>query len=180
VSALARHFKINRRTVNRQLEAERPRGYPDRAPLYPLTEAQLAHVERRLVLCPVLRITRPAPRALRRLRVSRQLLDLPAPGASAAAGGTQVTLEAQMTDSVHCKEIQQRPSARRLLLWLTVSRTKRVILNSSGRRQISTSLGDQGSQVRILSPRDPRNSGINTASIRSRQRIQRTGDLAER
>jgi transposase len=57
VSALARHFKINRRTVNRQLEAERPRRYPDRAPLYPLTEAQLAHVERRLGVCPMLRTT---------------------------------------------------------------------------------------------------------------------------
>ncbi|MHB8719432.1 MAG: hypothetical protein ACYDAC_11160 [Candidatus Dormibacteria bacterium] len=54
VSALARHFKINRRTVTRQLETERPQGYPDRAPLYPLSPAQLAHVERRLVVCPML------------------------------------------------------------------------------------------------------------------------------
>jgi hypothetical protein len=35
VSALARHFEINRRTVNRQLEAERPRRYPDRATVVP-------------------------------------------------------------------------------------------------------------------------------------------------
>lgn len=57
VSALARHFNLNRRTVARQLEAECPRGYPDRASLYPLTEAQLAHVERRLAVCPMLRTT---------------------------------------------------------------------------------------------------------------------------
>lgn len=59
VSALARHFNLNRRTVRRQLAAERPRGYPERAPLHALTPAQLAHIERRLVVCPVIRGTDP-------------------------------------------------------------------------------------------------------------------------
>jgi transposase len=57
VSALARHFKLNRRTVRRQLAADRPRGYPERAPRHPLSEAQLAYVERRLAVCPVIRTT---------------------------------------------------------------------------------------------------------------------------
>jgi hypothetical protein len=35
------------------------------------------------------------------------------------------------------------------------------ILNSSGHRQMSTSLGDQGSQVRVLSPRASANSDRN-------------------
>lgn len=57
ISALARHFRLNRRTVRRQLEAERPRRYPTRAPLHPFSAAQLAHIERRLAVCPVIRST---------------------------------------------------------------------------------------------------------------------------
>jgi len=57
VSALARHFKLNRRTVTRELRAERPPGYPPRAPLHPFSVAQLAHIERRLAVCPVIRST---------------------------------------------------------------------------------------------------------------------------
>ncbi len=57
VSALARHFHLNRRTVRRELEAGRPRGYPQREPVHPLTAAQLAHLERRLAVCPMIRAT---------------------------------------------------------------------------------------------------------------------------
>ncbi len=35
----------------------RPPGYPQRAPRHPFSEAQLAHIERRLLVCPVLRST---------------------------------------------------------------------------------------------------------------------------
>jgi transposase len=57
VSALARRFRLNRRTVRRDIAAERPRRYPDRPTRHPLTEAQLAHVARRLGVCPTLRTT---------------------------------------------------------------------------------------------------------------------------
>jgi transposase len=36
ISALARKFHLNRRTVTRQLEAAEPRRYPRRAPQHPL------------------------------------------------------------------------------------------------------------------------------------------------
>ena len=57
VSALARHFNLNRRTVRRERAAARPRRYPERAPRHPLSAAQLAHIERRLAVCPVIRST---------------------------------------------------------------------------------------------------------------------------
>ncbi len=57
ISALARKFHLNRRTVTRQLEAAEPRRYPQRAAQHPLTPAQLAHVERRLAVCPSVRAT---------------------------------------------------------------------------------------------------------------------------
>lgn len=57
ISALARHFNLNRRTVRRELAAEHPRGYPQRVPTHPLTAAQLAHIQRRLAVCPVIRST---------------------------------------------------------------------------------------------------------------------------
>jgi transposase len=57
VSALAREFHINRRTVNRELEAIEPRRYPRRSPQNPLTPSQLAHIEHRLAVCPALRTT---------------------------------------------------------------------------------------------------------------------------
>jgi transposase len=57
VSALAREFHLNRRTVTRELEAVEPRRYPRRLPQHPLTPAHLAHIERRLAVCPRLRAT---------------------------------------------------------------------------------------------------------------------------
>ena len=57
ISALAREFHLNRRTVTRELEAVEPRRYSRRRPQHPLTPAQLAHIERRLAVCPVLRAT---------------------------------------------------------------------------------------------------------------------------
>jgi transposase len=56
-SALARRFGLNRRTVAREVAAAGPRPYPPRAAKHPLTPAQLAHIERRLLVCPVLRAT---------------------------------------------------------------------------------------------------------------------------
>ena len=56
-SALARRFGLNRRTVAREVTAAGPRPYPPRAAKHPLTPAQLAHIERRLLVCPVLRAT---------------------------------------------------------------------------------------------------------------------------
>ena len=57
ISAFAREFHLNRRTVSRELEAVEPRRYPDRAAKHPLTRSQLAHIERRLAVCPRLRAT---------------------------------------------------------------------------------------------------------------------------
>jgi transposase len=57
ISALARRFHLNRRTVAKELAADGPRVYPPRAPLHPLTAAQLAHIERRYLVCPQLRAT---------------------------------------------------------------------------------------------------------------------------
>jgi hypothetical protein len=57
IAALARKFQLNRRTVRREVAGERPRGYPRRPTRYPLTEAQLAHVQRRLLVCPGIRGT---------------------------------------------------------------------------------------------------------------------------
>jgi transposase len=57
ISALAREFGLNWRTVKRELESGAPRRYPARAKPTALTEAQQAHVERRLAVCPTLRGT---------------------------------------------------------------------------------------------------------------------------
>ena len=57
ISALAREFGLNWRTVQRELRSPGPRCYPERAKPTALTEAQLRHVERRLSVCPVLRGT---------------------------------------------------------------------------------------------------------------------------
>lgn len=60
VNAVARHFNLNRRMVRRQLAAEQPKRYPERALRHPLraitpfTPAQLAHIARRLAVCPVI------------------------------------------------------------------------------------------------------------------------------
>jgi len=57
LSALAREFGLNRRTVKREVEAEGPRRYAQRAKPRALSEAQVAHVERRLTVCPSIRGT---------------------------------------------------------------------------------------------------------------------------
>ena len=57
ISALAREFGLNWRTVKRELESGEPRRYSERAKPTALTEAQQAHVERRLAVCPALRGT---------------------------------------------------------------------------------------------------------------------------
>lgn len=57
ISALAREFGLNWRTVKRELESKEPRRYAERAKPTGLTEAQQAHVERRLAVCPTLRGT---------------------------------------------------------------------------------------------------------------------------
>jgi transposase len=55
ISALAREFGLSRATVRRELAADGPRRYPERAKLTDLTDAQLAHVQRRLIICPTIR-----------------------------------------------------------------------------------------------------------------------------
>ena len=57
LSALAREFGLNWRTVRREVEAEGPRRYPKRAKPTTLSQAQLGHVERRLAVCANLRGT---------------------------------------------------------------------------------------------------------------------------
>ncbi len=57
ISALAREFGLNWRTVKRELESPEPRRYPERAKPTALTEAQRAHLERRLAVCPTIRGT---------------------------------------------------------------------------------------------------------------------------
>ena len=55
LSALAREFGLNWRTVKREVEAEGLRRYPQRVKPTALSPAQLAHVERRLTVCPSIR-----------------------------------------------------------------------------------------------------------------------------
>jgi transposase len=57
ISALAREFGLSRNTVKRELESPEPRRYPVRAKPTALTEAQRAHIERRLAVCPAIRGT---------------------------------------------------------------------------------------------------------------------------
>ena len=57
ISALAREFGLNWRTVKRELASGEPRRYSERAKPTALTEAQRAHVERRLAVCPTVRGT---------------------------------------------------------------------------------------------------------------------------
>jgi len=57
MSALAREFGLSRNTVKRELESPAPRRYPERDKPTALTAAQLAHVERRLAVCPTIRGT---------------------------------------------------------------------------------------------------------------------------
>jgi transposase len=57
VSALAREFGLNWRTVKRTVEAEGPLVYGPRPRVFALNEVQLVHVERRLAVCPGIRGT---------------------------------------------------------------------------------------------------------------------------
>jgi transposase len=57
ISALAREFGLNWRTVKRELLSDAPRHYAARAKPTALNEAQVRHVERRLAICPNLRGT---------------------------------------------------------------------------------------------------------------------------
>ena len=57
ISALAREFGLNWRTVRREVASEEPRRYGPRERPAGLSEAQLVHVERRLVVCPGIRGT---------------------------------------------------------------------------------------------------------------------------
>jgi transposase len=57
VAALAREFGLNWRTVKRELSSDRPRRYAVREIRTALTEAQVAHVTRRLAVCPGIRGT---------------------------------------------------------------------------------------------------------------------------
>jgi transposase len=57
VSALAREFGLNWRTVKRELRSPGPRRYAARAKPTVLSEPQWRHVERRLAVCPSLRGT---------------------------------------------------------------------------------------------------------------------------
>jgi transposase len=52
VSQLAREFGLSRTTVYKELASAEPRRYGPRERPAALTEAQLVHVERRLVICP--------------------------------------------------------------------------------------------------------------------------------
>ncbi len=55
VSRLAREFGLSRTTIRRELASAVPRRYPERRKPTALSEAQRAHVERRLAMCPTLR-----------------------------------------------------------------------------------------------------------------------------
>jgi transposase len=57
LSALAREYGLSRDTVRRELASQHPRGYPERAKPTVLSEPQLVHIERRLVVCPNIRDT---------------------------------------------------------------------------------------------------------------------------
>ena len=57
ISALAREFGLNWRTVKREVAAPAPRLYTPRPRPRALSPAQRAHVERRLAVCPAVRAT---------------------------------------------------------------------------------------------------------------------------
>jgi transposase len=57
ITALAKEFGLNWRTVKRELESEAPRRYGPRPQPAALNEAQLVHIERRLTMCPGIRGT---------------------------------------------------------------------------------------------------------------------------
>lgn len=57
ISALAREFGLSRNTVRKEVRSEAPRRYPERNRPTELTASQLAHVQRRLAVCPTIRGT---------------------------------------------------------------------------------------------------------------------------
>lgn len=57
ISALAREFGLNWRTVKREVTSQAPRSYSKRAQPTALREPQLRHIERRLGVCPRIRGT---------------------------------------------------------------------------------------------------------------------------
>lgn len=57
ISRLAREYGLSWNTVKREIASPTPRRYPQRVKPTMLTEAQLAHVERRLAMCPTIRGT---------------------------------------------------------------------------------------------------------------------------
>jgi transposase len=57
ISALAREFGLSRNTIRKEVQSEAPRHYPERNKPTELTPSQLAHVERRLAVCPTIRGT---------------------------------------------------------------------------------------------------------------------------
>jgi len=57
IAALAREFGLNWRTVRREVESDEPRRYGPRERPAQLTEAQLVHLERRLMVRPDIRGT---------------------------------------------------------------------------------------------------------------------------
>jgi hypothetical protein len=57
IGQLAREFGLNWRTVKRAISSDTPHRYPQRTKPTTLTEAQVAHVMRRLAVCPTIRGT---------------------------------------------------------------------------------------------------------------------------
>ena len=57
INALAREFGLSRNTVKKELASDAPRQYPARDKPTELTPSQLAHVDRRLAVCPTIRGT---------------------------------------------------------------------------------------------------------------------------
>jgi transposase len=57
ISRLAREFGLSRETIRRELASDGPRQYADRIKSTALSESQLAHIERRLAMCPTIRGT---------------------------------------------------------------------------------------------------------------------------
>jgi transposase len=57
ISRLAREFGLSRTTIRRELASEEPRHYRQRVKSTALSEAQSAHIERRLAMCPSIRGT---------------------------------------------------------------------------------------------------------------------------
>jgi transposase len=57
ISQLAREFGLSRTTIRRELASAEPRHYTPRVKPTALSAVQLAHVERRLAMCPTIRST---------------------------------------------------------------------------------------------------------------------------